>query len=256
MKKLAILFAFALASCGSGGGGGGGPIPGGGSSMTTLNTAVPDYLPAASGNYWNFSTGARMVDGGSYTLTCSCPGDGVHMERIELYDPGSSTISSSFFFAKNTPEGGTQLTNMIGVENDSGTNNMTGSSTATYPYGEPVMDDSPRANEQWSDGSGDTSTIVSTGATLSISSSSQIVGVATDQMTGNYSTITWGFAHGVGFTKIGVGTQTMNISSFYVNASTSTSSGSRPELAVTRRAYIGSYGDVRASAASALQHLF
>ncbi|HET7814309.1 MAG TPA: hypothetical protein VFL13_08030, partial [Candidatus Baltobacteraceae bacterium] len=76
------------------------------------------------------------------------------------------------------------------------------------------------------------------------------------QITGNFTSIGWGFAHGVGFTMIQAGAQSTNISSFFVNASTSTSSGSRPEVATTRNAYIRTFGDVRPSLKAALQQLF
>lgn len=166
-----------------------------------------------------------MADLGSFTLTCSCGDNGGSMERIGLYPPGSGTVSSSFFFTKNTPSGRTQLTSLVGVENDANTNNITIASTSGYPYGIPIADDSPSVNESWSDGSGNTSTVTSIGGTMMLANNSQVINIAADQITGNFSPITWSFAKGVGITQIGIGAQSTTISSFYVNTATSSSVG-------------------------------
>jgi len=163
-----------------------------------------------------------MVDMGSSTLSCGCPGNGDTMERIALYPPGSSTISSSFFFTKTPPSGQYgELSNIVGVENDSGTSNVTVISNVQFPNGVPVMDDSPSANEFWNDGAGDQSTITSVGGTLMLPSGSEVIDVAEDQITGSFSSITWDFARGVGFTQIGVGGQSTTLTSFSVNAASS-----------------------------------
>jgi hypothetical protein len=182
-----------------------------------------------------------MVDMGSGPLQCSCPDSGGPVERIALFSAGSSIISASFFFAKNTPSGATQITNLIGVENDANTSNVTVASTTQFPYGIPIMDDSPRQNETWNDGAGDVSTITAVGGTLLLASGSQIVNNATDQITGNFSPITWSFAKGVGLTQIGVGTQMTAITSFFVNAATSTSKVRQSAL---RQSFRGRVGDV------------
>jgi hypothetical protein len=89
------------------------------------------------------------------------------------------------------------------------------------------MDDNPKVNESWTDGAGDASTITAVGGTMTLANGSKIIDIATDQWTGSFSTITWGFAKGVGFTSIGVGTQTTSLSSFTVNAATSQSRSSQ-----------------------------
>lgn len=161
-----------------------------------------------------------MVDMGSSTLTCTCPDNGGAMERIAIYAPSSSAISGSIFVSKNTPTGGTQLTNMVAVENDGNTNNLTIASTAAFAYGIPFMDDSPKQSESWSDGVATTSTITSIGGTAMMGGS-QIVDVATNQISGS---ITWSFAKGVGFTMISSGGQSTGLASFTVNTATSMTS--------------------------------
>jgi len=148
MKRIVFIFAVSLALAGCGGGGGGGtptiPAP---TQPKIANTSLPYYLPLSSGNTWTFATGGKMVDLGALQVSCTCPANGSSAERIGLYSPGSSTVSSSFFFSKNTPSGGTQLTNLIGVENDSGVSNVTLVSSTQFPYGIPVMDDSPKTTK-------------------------------------------------------------------------------------------------------------
>ena len=219
----AIGLAF-LTACGGGGGGATPPAP---TTPPVANTPLSYYMPLAQGNSWTFSSGGRIVDMGSSTVVCSCPASGAKMEQIALYPPGSSTISGSFFFTKNTPSGGTQLTNYVGVENDAYTNNITIASTTQFPYGVPIMDDVPSVNEFWSDGLGDVSTITSVGGTLTLANGSQVNNIAVDQITGGSSPITWGFAKGVGFTSIGAGTQSTSLTSFSVNVTTSASTGRR-----------------------------
>lgn len=245
-----FVFIVMLSACGGGGGGsyGGGSVP----PIQIANTALPFYLPLAAGNTWTFATGGRMVDAGSGTLSCTCPGAGYRTERIQLYPPGSSTVSSSFFFTKNTPSGATQLTNVVGVENGSGTGNITIVSIPQYPYGIPVMDDSPRQGESWNDGAGDSSTITSVGGTLMLSNSSKIIDVASDTISGsNLSTVTWSFAKGVGFTQIGVGTQSTNLTSFFVNTTTSYAVARQGEPVPTFHGRTG-----RLDAATALRPIF
>lgn len=220
MKRLLILGVFALAACG-GGGGGGNSLPSAPRTPPTANTALPYYLPLANGNTWTFASGGKMVDMGSTTLTCTCPDNGGAMERIALYAPSSSAIGGSIFVTKNTPQGGTQLTNMVAVENDGNTNNLTIASTAAFTYGIPFMDDSPKQNESWTDGLGTTSTITSTGGTLTMGTS-QIIDVATNQIAS--AGISWSFAKGVGFAMISSGGQSTGLASFAVNGATSMTS--------------------------------
>ena len=226
-----ILISF-LTACGGGGGGGGGGTGGGGGvtpPITIANTANVHYLPLANGNSWTFASGGKMVDMGTYTLTCSCPDNNGSMERIALYDPGAVTISGSFFFTKTLPSSQFgELSNVVGVENDAGTNNIILASYAQFPNGLPVMDDSPSANEFWNDGHGDLSTITSVGGTMILPNQTEVINIATDQITGNFSPTTWSFAKGVGFTQIGVGAQSTSLTSFFINATTSLSvSGTR-----------------------------
>lgn len=215
MKRFLILGIFALTACG---GGGGNSLPSTPQAPPIANSALPYYLPLASGNTWTFASGGKLVDMGSSTLTCTCPDNGGAMERIAIYAPGSSAISASIFVSKHTPQGGTQLTNMIAIENDGNTNNLTIASNAVFAYGIPFMDDSPTPNESWSDGLGTTSTITSTGGTATMGGS-QILNVATNQI--NPGGISWSFAKGVGFTVISSGGQSTALASFTINAATS-----------------------------------
>lgn len=222
MKRFVLLGVFVLAACGGGGGGSTTPPTTPPAPQPPIaNTSLPFYLPLASGNTWTFTTGAKLVDLGSAPVSCSCPDNGATMERIALFAPASQTASGSFFFTKNTPSGGTQLTNVIGVENDANTDNITIASNAMFPYGVPVMDDNPQLNESWNDGAGDASTIIAVGGTLMLPNNTKIVDIATDELTGNFNPITWSFAKGVGFTSISAGNQSASISSFFVNTSTS-----------------------------------
>jgi len=249
-----ITLAGSLAACGgSGGGGGSNPNP----AITSTpvgNTALPYYLPLASGNSWTFLSGGKIVDLGTEVLTCACPHNGGDMERLAVYPPNSTTISSSFFVTKNTPSGGTQLTNLLGVENDSGTGNITLASSSLFPYGIPIMDDTPSANESWNDGAGNISAIVSIGGTMSLPTGVEIVNVATNEITGNFEAITWAFARGVGFTSIAVGTQSTSLSSFNVNTITSSSIAHQSKSGKSGPIGIGRYGKPNYDAA--LRHLF
>lgn len=170
-----------------------------------------------------------MQDMGSGTLQCSCVGNGDLMERVAIYPPNSSTISGSFFFTKTpaaSPFG--PLTNLIGVENDAYNNNITLASDATYPQGIAIIDDLPSVNEFWNDVGG-SSTITAVGGTMMLPNGEEVISIATDQITGNFSPITWSFAKGVGITQIGVGSQSTTLTSFYVNTTTSKSAGRKPD---------------------------
>lgn len=227
---IALAASAILAGCGGGGGGGNNSGPPKGPSVA--NTSLSYYLPLAQGNSWTFASGGKMQDLGSATLPCTCPANGAQVERIGIYSPGSSAVSASFFFMKTPPSGQFgRLSNMIGVENDAYTNNITVASDSTYPNGMPVMDDNPSVNEFWSDAGG-TSTITSVGGTMTIPNNQEVIDIAVDQITGSFSPITWSFAKGVGFTQIGVGSQSTTITSFSVNTSTSQSAGRRPDSVV------------------------
>lgn len=229
---LFVLTSIFLAACGGGGGGGSTTPPVSNPAPQPTSTAAPQptptpvantslsfYLPLASGNTWTFATGAKFSDMGSGPLQCQCPGNGVQMEQVALYQANSSTIFGSLFFTKTT--GNTVLTNLVGVENDSGNSNITISSNAQYPDGVPVMDDNPFVNESWNDGAGDTSTITAVGGTLMLPNNTQVIDIATDVVSGNFNPITWSFAKGVGFTSIGVGNQSTNLTSFFVSTTNS-----------------------------------
>ncbi|HKU67359.1 MAG TPA: hypothetical protein VJP85_06275 [Candidatus Baltobacteraceae bacterium] len=220
MKRLCCIFTacIALAGCGGGGGTPSTPAP---TAPPIANTSLPYYLPMSSGNTWTFASGGKLVDMGPMQIACACPANGSMMERIGLYSPGAQTLGASFFFAKHTPSGATQITSLIGDENDANTNNITLMSDTAFPYGIPVMDDSPALNESWNDGAGDASTITAVGGTMMLPDSSEIIDVATDRITGNFSAITWGFAKGVGFTSIGVGTQSTALASFTISTASS-----------------------------------
>lgn len=222
MKRVLILGLFVLSACG-GGGGGSSPAPPTPTPIPIANTSLSYYLPLANGNTWTFATGGKFVDVGGGTMGCTCPANGVKMEQIALYSPGSTTISGSFFFSK-TPAAGQfgPLTNILGVEQDANNNNITVISDSTYPSGFPIMDDVPSANEFWMD-NGAQSTITSVGGTMYLPGGAKIINIANDQLTSSTETISWSLAKGVGFTGIGVGTQSTTITSFYVNTSTSTS---------------------------------
>mgnify|MGYP001496571385 CR=1 FL=1 len=217
----------ALAACGGGGSSGGsGPVaPVVTPTLTPVpigNTSLAFYLPLAAGNSWTFATGGKLVDAGSGPLVCTCPGNGYKMEQVQAYAPSSATVSASFFFTKNTPTGGSQLTNIVGVENDANTNNITIMSSTQFPYGIPLMDDAPLVGEKWTDGAGDTSTITSVGGTTMLPSGTQIINIANDQITGpTFSALSFSLAKGVGFTQIGVGSNATNMVSFSVGASSS-----------------------------------
>lgn len=219
---LSVLF---LAACGGGGGGGtstnppvSNPAPQP-TATPIANTSLSYYLPLASGNTWTFATGAKMSDMGSGTLQCQCPGNGIAMEQIALYQANSSTISASLFFTKTS--GNTVLTNLVGAESGSGNGNITIASNAQYPAGMPVMDDNPSVNESWNDGAGNTSTITAVGGTMMLPNNTEIINIATDVVSGNFNPITWSFAKGVGFTSIGVGNQSTTITSFFVSTTNS-----------------------------------
>ncbi len=106
------------------------------------------------------------------------------MEQIGLYAPSSNTATGSFFFTKNTPAGATQLTNLIGVATGLDTTTITLVSTTQFPYGVPIMDDSPSANEFWND-SGALSTITAVGGSMQLPNGQKIINIATDQITGS-----------------------------------------------------------------------
>lgn len=215
MKRILLIGVLALAACG---GGGGNPLPSAPQAPAIANTSLSYYLPLASGNTWTFTTGGKLVDMGSNTLSCACLDNGGSMERIAVYGPGSSSISGSFFIAKHTPQGGTPITSMVAVENDGNTNNLVIASSSVFPYGIPFMDDSPTQGESWTDGV-NTSTISSIGGTAAMGNS-QIIDIAVDQISS--AGITWSFAKGVGFASIASGSQTATaLSSFSVNTASS-----------------------------------
>jgi len=56
---------------------------------------------------------------------------------------------------------------------------------------------------------------------MMLSNQSQVQNIAADQLTGGTSPVTWAFAKGVGFTSIGVGTQSTSLSSFTVSTASS-----------------------------------
>jgi hypothetical protein len=244
MKRALILGLFVLSACG-GGGGGSSSAPPTPTPIPIANTSLSYFLPLANGNTWTFATGGKFVDVGGGTMGgCACPADGVKIEQIALYSPGSTSISGSFFFSKTSASGNFgPLTNILGIEQDANNNHITVISDSTYPSGFPIMDDVPSVNEYWID-NGAQSTITSVGGTMYLPGGAKIINVANDQLTSSAETISWSLAKGVGFTGIGVGTQSTTITSFYVNTSTSTSESRQSESV---RHFYGKagHGDVR-----------
>jgi len=207
------LIASLLTGCG--GGGGGSPTP-----RTVANTSSTHYLPLVEGDTWTFASGARIVDEGPLTLSCSCPDNGGLIEEMELFSP-SATLLGTIFFASYTPSSGASLlTTLIGTE-EPGATTATIASTTQMPYGPPIMDDHPTVGESWSDGLGDTSTITAVNGTIGISNNQEVIDVATDSVVSGSTSFSWSFAKGVGFAAIAEGGSSTNLSSFSLTTAAS-----------------------------------
>jgi hypothetical protein len=196
-------------------GGGGNPTP---APRTVANTSSTHYLPMGAGNTWTFAEGARIVDEGPLTLSCTCPDNGGTIEQMNLYT-SDSTLTASFFFATYRPSGAaSSLTTLIGSEQPGATAATVASTTQT-PYGLPIMDDNPTVGEAWSDGLGDTSTITTVDGTVAIADNQEVIDVATDSVAAGGSTsFTWSFAKGVGFAAIAEGGSSTNLATFSLGA--------------------------------------
>ncbi len=211
-----------FAACGGGSGGGGGTVTP--PVQVFANTAVPFYLPLATGNTWNFSTGSKVVDGGSRTLNCTCTFNGRRIDHLDLIDPtgvyGSSFIVSKYFDNAN---GGVLTSVLLGTSTDHGaTVSLFGDATHT---GIPVMNDAPVQGQTYTNSAASlTSTISPVGQTQALPDGRFVRSVATDTLTSpGAQNIIFGFAQGVGFTSVGVGSQNSNIASFTVDTVNSAS---------------------------------
>jgi hypothetical protein len=227
--SICIAATVVLAGCG-GGGSGSGSTP-----LTLANTSSNHYLPLSAGNTWTLASGGSLTDEGPITLSCSCPENGHAIERVDAFQPVSDGLVGSFYFAKYTPTGATsELTTLVGIE-QAGATTMTITSSASYPYGLSIMDDSPSAGESWNDSIGDISTINSVDGTMSIAGNQQIINVAADTISSSSSSSSgsfgWSFAKGVGFAAISEGGQSTNLSSFSINALQSTALAPRRVVA-------------------------
>jgi len=215
MKYLscAALAIALLAGCS--GGGGGGSNSGGSGGYTpngpiVYNTANIHYVPLASGNSWTFATGGRILDAGTYSLTCVCGVNGQTVEDVDLYDP-QGTYSGTFILAKTT--GTPQSTTLLGISSNHGTA-ITLLFTGTS-YGLPFMDDAPSIGQGATVG-GETTTITNVGGTQPYSNGI-INNVATDTITGASLDMAWSFARGVGFAAISEGGQSTQLVAFSID---------------------------------------
>ena len=180
------------------------------------NTALPFYLPLATGNTWIFASGGKIVDGSKRTISCTCVYNGVRSDSLDLIDP-SGAYGSSFIFTKfyDQANNGALTIVLLGTSTDHG---------ATVSYfgsgsniGIPVMNDAPTQGKSYTN-AGITATITSVDQTQGLRDGRVIRSVATGALTqSGSSTIVFGFAQGVGFTSVAVGSQTTNLMSFTVD---------------------------------------
>ena len=216
---IAVASSFLLAACGGGGGGGSTPVQ---PQQVFANTSLAFYLPLATGNTWTFATGGKIVDSGSHTISCACLYNGRRSDSLDLIDP-TGTYGSSFIFTKffDGANNGVLTTVLLGTSNDHGAT-VSYFGTATN-IGIPVMNDSPIQGQSYTN-SGVTATITSVGQTQALPDGRFVRNVATGVLTqSGAQNFTFGFAQGVGFTSVAVGTQTTNLSSFSVDVTNSAS---------------------------------
>jgi len=218
----AVVCSLVFAACGGGGGGGGGGTvtP----PQVFANTALPFYLPLATGNTWNFATGSKIVDGGSRTLSCTCTFNGRRVDHLDLIDP-SGVYGSSFIFSKfvDNSNGGVLTSVLVGTSTDHGaTVSIFGNATNT---GVSVMNDAPVQGQVYTNSAAAiTTTISPVGQTQSLPDGRFIRNVATATLTSpGAQNIVFGLAQGVGFTSVGVGSQSSNVTSFTVDTVSSAS---------------------------------
>ena len=207
-----------LAACG-GGGGGGTPVP---PPQVFANTSLAFYLPLATGNTWTFASGGKIVDAGPSTFVCACSYNGQRVDRLDLIDP-TGAYSSSFLFSKffDTSNGGILTTVLVGTSPDHGTTRSLFGTAANT--GIPVMNDAPVQGKSYTN-SGITATITSAGQTQGLPDGRFVNNVATGTLTqSGAQPIVFGFAQGVGFTSVAVGSQSTNLASFTVDLTNSKS---------------------------------
>ncbi len=230
MKSIASAFIAAassllLAACG-GGGGGNTPVPP--PPQVFANTSLSFYLPLATGNTWTFATGGKIVDSVSHTISCACLYNGRRSDSLDLIDP-SGTYGSSFIFTKffDGTNNGVLTTVLLGTSTDHGATVSYFGSGANI--GIPVMNDAPVQGKSYTN-SGITATITSVGQTQALPDGRFVRNVATGKLTqSGAQDITFGFAQGVGFTSVAVGTQTTNLASFSVDVTNSASVARGPQ---------------------------
>ena len=204
---------------GGGGGGGGAALP---PPPVFANTSLPLYLPLATGNTWTFASGGKIVDAGPSTFACACSFNGQRVDRLDLTDP-TGIYSSSFLFSKyfDSSNGGILTTVLVGTSPDHGTTRSFFGTAANT--GIPVMNDAPVQGRSYTN-SGITATITSAGQTQPLPDGRFINNVATSTLSqSGAQNIVFGFAQGVGFTSIAVGSQSTNLASFVVDMTNSKS---------------------------------
>ncbi len=216
---MAVACSLLLAACGGGGGGGGTPLP---PPQVFANTSLPLYLPLATGNTWTFQSGGKIVDAGPSTFACACSFNGQRVDRLDLIDP-TGAYSSSFLFSKyfDTSNGGILTTVLVGTSPDHGTTRSFFGTPANT--GIPVMNDAPVQGKSYTN-SGITATITSVGQTQALPDGRFVNNVATGTLSqSGAQNIVFGFAQGVGFTSVAVGSQSTNLASFSIDVTNSKS---------------------------------
>jgi hypothetical protein len=211
LKSAGILAVVGLAACGGGGGGGGGSVAP--PTTTIANTSSPFFLPVKSGNRWVFSTGGTFVDTGRGTISCACTINGQVAERIDLNDP-TGAYSGTYIFSKST-SGSSTIDTLLGSSTDHGAT-VSLLTDGLGHYGIPVNDSNAFAGENWANAGG-TSRITGVNGTQAYGSA-VIQSINTDTLTASTTSLTWGFARGVGFTSVSANGQTTTLTSFSIDA--------------------------------------
>ena len=193
---------------------------------------MPFYLPLVPGNTWTFATGSKIIDGGTRTLSCTCTFNGRRIDHLDLIDP-SGVYGSSFIFSKffDNTNGGVLTSVLVGTSTDHGaTISLFGDATNT---GIPVLNDAPVQGKTYTNSVASiTSTISPVGQTQPLPDGRFIRNVATDTLTSpGAQNIVFSLAQGVGFTAVGVGSQTTNVSSFTIDTVNSASAARSAESA-------------------------
>ena len=225
-RSTGVFAVLALAACGGGGGGGGG------SSVAPptgiANTSSPFFLPSKTGNRWVFSTGGAFTDGGRGTISCTCAVNGQVAERMDLTDP-TGAYAGSFLFSKSTV-GNSIIDTLMGSSTDHGATVSLLTDGAGH-YGISVNDSNAFVGENWTNAGG-TSRITGVNGTQSYGGGI-IQSINTDTLVASTTSLTWGFARGVGFTSVTSGGQTTTLTSFSIDATGSQAFDRSPTSART-----------------------